>query len=86
VLGSANRDPAVFEEPDRLDLTRDTRQHLGFGDGIHLCLGAPLVRKVAPVAFQALFERFPNLSLAGLPQWQTDPYLRSVSNLPVAVG
>ncbi|MFN9628846.1 MAG: cytochrome P450 [Cyanobacteriota bacterium] len=86
VLGSANRDPAVFEEPDRLDLTRDTQQHLGFGDGIHVCIGAPLVRKVAPVALQALFERFPNLSLAGLPQWQTDPYLRSVSNLPVAIG
>ena len=87
VLGSANRDPAVFDNPDRFDLQRtDCLAHLGFGDGIHYCLGAPLVRKVAPVGFKILLDQLPHLQLAGLPQWQTDPYLRSVVNLPVSIG
>ncbi|MBF7729779.1 cytochrome P450 [Pseudomonas sp. N040] len=87
VLGSANRDPQVFGDADTLDIRRtNAAAHLGFGDGIHHCLGAPLVRRVAPVAFRALLQRLPALRLAGLPQWQTDPYLRSVVNLPVAIG
>lgn len=87
VLGSANRDLQVFTNPDALDIRRtNAAAHLGFGDGIHHCLGAPLVRRVAPVAFRTLLERLPKLRLQGLPQWQTDPYLRSVVNLPVAIG
>ncbi len=86
VVGSANRDPAVFKNPDQLDLLRDTDGHVGFGAGIHFCLGAPLAEKVAPVAFKALFDAFPDLRLDGQPQWMTDPYLRSVANLPLAFG
>ena len=91
VLGSANRDPDIFADPDRFDIgraegTRLGELHLGFGDGIHYCIGAPLVRLVAPVAFRALLAELPQMRLEGLVQWQTDPYLRSVSNLPLAIG
>lgn len=83
VVGSANRDPSQFRYPDRFLIDRSERQHLGFGAGIHECIGAPLVRMVAPVAFKMLLEEFPDLALAGDPQWQTDPYLRAVTNLPL---
>jgi cytochrome P450 len=86
ILGSANRDPGVFDDPDRFDITRSPNPHVAFGDGIHYCIGAPLVRLVAPAAFTVLLQELPSFSLAGVPQWQADPYLRSVSNLPLAVG
>lgn len=86
VIGSANRDPARWADPDRFDIHRDTSQQVGFGDGIHVCLGAPLVQQVAPTALNVLLQSFPVLKLAGQPQWQTDPYLRSVANLPVATA
>lgn len=83
VLGSADHDPEAFDTPDQFLITRDADAHLSFGAGIHHCIGAPLVRLVAPVAFEMLLSAFPDLSLDGLPQWQTDPYLRAVSNLPL---
>jgi cytochrome P450 len=86
VIGSANRDPARWPDPDRFDIRRDTAGQIGFGDGIHHCLGAPLVHQVAPTALKVLLGEFPVLRLAGTPQWQTDPYLRSVANLPVATA
>lgn len=87
VIGSANRDPKRWgEHADRFDIHRDNTLQIGFGDGIHACLGAPLVRRVAPTALNVLLKELPVLKLAGTPQWQTDPYLRSVSNLPVAVA
>ena len=86
VLASANRDPDGFADPDVFDITRDDTTHFGFGDGIHYCIGAPLVRRVAPVAFQALLAELPNMTLDGIAQWQTDPYIRSVVNLPLAIG
>ena len=84
VLGSADRDPKAFDNPDQFLITRDADAHLSFGAGIHHCIGAPLVRLVAPVAFQMLLAAFPDLSLDGLPQWQTDPYLRAPSSLPLS--
>jgi cytochrome P450 len=86
VVGSANRDGAKFKEPDSFLIQRDAREtaaQLGFGWGIHHCIGKPLVDVVAPIAFRMLLEEFPGLELAGEPQWQTDPYLRAVTNLPL---
>ena len=59
-----NRDPGVFDEPAVFDISRQPRPHLGFGHGIHHCLGAPLARLEAGIAFGALVSRFPELRLA----------------------
>ncbi|HEX2851428.1 MAG TPA: cytochrome P450 [Acidimicrobiales bacterium] len=61
VIGAANRDTAVFADPDRLDLARDPNPHLGFGWGLHHCLGAPLARLEARIALRRLLDRFPSL-------------------------
>ncbi|MBO0745302.1 MAG: cytochrome P450 [Candidatus Dormibacteraeota bacterium] len=63
-LGSANHDPGAFLDPETLDVTRPAGPHLGFGHGIHKCLGAPLARLEGRVAFTRLLERFPDLALA----------------------
>jgi cytochrome P450 len=89
VLGAANRDPAVFEEPDRLDLGRgDARQHLSFGFGTHFCLGAGLARLEARIAFRGLLDRFPRLALAGSepPPRRPNFFLRGLASLPVALA
>ncbi len=64
MIGSANRDPRQFEEPEALRLDRDPNRHLSFGQGIHFCLGAPLARLEADVAFRALLARWPSIALA----------------------
>jgi cytochrome P450 len=63
-LGGANHDPEVCKDPEALDITRPPKTHLGFGHGPHFCLGAPLARLEARIAFTALLERFPHLRLA----------------------
>lgn len=64
LLGSAGRDAEVFENPEELDLTRDPNPHIGFGAGIHFCIGAPLARMEMTTSLPALIKRFPNLELA----------------------
>ncbi|MBV2363094.1 cytochrome P450 family protein [Streptomonospora nanhaiensis] len=93
VLVSANHDPRHYTEPERLDITRtyDTRgeHHLGFGHGLHYCLGAALARQEGEVAFTQLLGRFPGLALA-VPEdqarWMPRPGLRRLVELPVRLG
>jgi cytochrome P450 len=83
-MGSANRDPAQFEDPDRLDLGRRDNRHLSFGLGGHFCLGAPLARLEAEVAFSAVLDRMPELRLAGeTPRFRPNAGLRGLESLPV---
>jgi cytochrome P450 len=84
-IGSANHDPDVFEDPDQLDLARDPNPHLAFGFGAHFCLGAPLARLEAQLAFGMLTKRFPGLSLVeDRPVYRANPVLRGLTSLEVA--
>ncbi len=84
LLGAANRDPAAFERPDELDVTRQGVKPLSFGGGIHHCLGAQLARLEAAEALAALFQRLPDLQLTEIdsPQWKPTITLRGVKALP----
>jgi cytochrome P450 PksS len=86
VIGSANRDETVFENPDRLDITREPNKHLSFGQGIHFCLGAPLARMEAQIAVNTLLSRMPDLRLKVSPEhlrWRPGMILRGLDSLPV---
>ena len=84
-IPAANRDPAVFAQPDQLDLARTPNPHLAFGDGIHFCLGAPLARLEVRIAVTRLFARFPRLALASEPlAWRPTISDRSLASLPVS--
>jgi cytochrome P450 len=85
LLGAANRDPAQFADPDRLDLTRDPNQHFSFGRGIHFCLGAPLARLEGRLAIGSLVRRFPDLRLDGEPVRSETITLRGLRRLPLTV-
>jgi cytochrome P450 len=87
ILGSANRDPARFVDPDTLDLDRTDTKHVGFGRGSHYCLGAPLARLEAEIALATLLRRLPGLRLAVPSEaltWRPVPLFRSLAALPVA--
>lgn len=85
LLGAANRDPAAFTAPDRLDLGRTDNPHLGFGAGLHFCLGAPLARVELQASFATLVGRFPRLALAGEPVRRPEFVIRGLRRLPVTV-
>ena len=84
LLGSANRDETIFDRADELDLTREQNPHIGFGAGIHFCLGAPLSRIEMSVSLPLLFERFPNLALVETPKRRPTFVLRGYESIPVA--
>jgi cytochrome P450 len=86
LLAAANRDPAQFADPERLDLTRGDNRHVAFGFGIHYCLGAPLARIEAQAAFSTLLRRMPELRQAGEPEWGGTFILRGVKKLSLAWG
>ncbi len=83
LVAAANRDPAVFDDPDGLDLSRSPNPHLAFGFGTHACLGAALARLEASVVLTELFDRWPDLCLAGGPKWRETFVLRGLKSLPV---
>jgi cytochrome P450 len=88
VIGAANRDPAVFSEPDRLDLSRAVNRHLSFGSGRHYCLGAALARREAVAAYSLILERWPDLVLADPSEeaWTPSIGLRGLRELRVRRG
>ena len=84
MLGAADRDPAQFADPEELDITRQDNRHIAFGFGIHFCLGAPLARMEAQIAFPTLLRRMPNLRLdTEEPEWGGNFILRGLKRLPV---
>jgi cytochrome P450 len=87
LLGGANRDPAVFTEPHRFNVQRpEADQNLAFSSGIHYCIGAALARLEGEVGLQALFRRFPNLTLAGSPHRRPTRVLRGYDAIPVRLN
>ena len=85
VIGAANRDPEVFDDPDTLDIGRTEKSHLSFGRGIHYCLGAPLALLEARIAFAAVLDRFASIRLAAEPRHRDTVVLRGVEHLWIEV-
>ncbi len=84
-IGAADRDPAHFPDPDRLDIARRDNRHVAFGLGIHFCLGAPLARLEGQIAINTLAQRLPKLALAtDRPEYRQSLTLRGLKTLPVA--
>ena len=81
LLGSANRDEAVFENADQLDLTRDPNPHIGFGAGIHFCIGAPLARMEMTTSLPMLMKAYPNIALASEPDRRPTFVLRGYESV-----
>jgi cytochrome P450 len=86
MLGSANRDPAAFDRADAFDVSRRPNPHIGFGAGVHHCLGAPLARMELQVSLPALLRRCPGLHLSGDPVRRPTFVLRGYASVPVSAG
>ena len=86
ILAAANHDPAKFEQPERLDVTREANSHLSFGKGAHYCLGSPLARLETEIALNTLLARLPNIHMS-IPfselRWRLSPGFRTLETLPV---
>ena len=85
MIGSANRDPKHFRDPNRFDITRSPNAHIAFGHGIHFCIGAPLARLEARVAVPILLDRLRDLRLAGDAPWEPRAafHVHGPSRLPI---
>jgi cytochrome P450 len=84
MFGAAERDPRRFVEPDRFDVGRGDTAHIGFGGGIHFCVGAPLARQEIEVSLAGLASRFPNLSLVEEPEYQPNFVIRGLTGLQLS--
>jgi cytochrome P450 len=85
LIGAANRDESVFSAPETMDLTRDPNPHIGFGAGIHFCLGAPLARLEMSVSLPALWEKHPTMQLASEPVRRPTFVLRGYESVAISV-
>jgi cytochrome P450 len=86
LLAAGNRDPAAFDDPERLDVTRENVRHLAFGQGLHFCLGSKLARLEAALAIEGLVRHFPGFRLGPEPVvWSKNPILRGPTKLPLTV-
>jgi cytochrome P450 len=86
LLGSANRDEDIFENPNTMNLLRDPNPHIGFGAGIHFCLGGPLARLEMNISLPALFSRFPHMSLVGEATRRPTFSLRGYEKIPATIN
>ena len=84
LLGSANRDSLVFDNPEKINLERNPNNHISFGVGIHFCLGAPLARLELSTSLPALFERFPTIEISEIPELRETFVLRGYSQIRVS--
>jgi len=84
LFGSAERDPRRFERPDDFDIGRGDTAHIGFGGGIHFCVGAPLARQEIDVSLRGLVDRFPNLDLVREPEYHPNFVIRGLKELRVS--
>jgi len=86
IIASANRDPAQFPDPDRFDIARRPNRHLSFGLGVHICAGNALARLEAKIAFERLFQRFPNMALQAPAKIANRIRFREVKELRVSAN
>ena len=86
LFGSAERDPRRFEQPDRFDAGRNDPAHIGFGGGIHFCVGAPLARREIDVSLSRIVARCPNLELVEVPEYHPTFVIRGLKELHLAIG
>jgi cytochrome P450 len=86
MLGAANRDPVRYSNPDAFDPAREVYAHTSFGAGIHFCVGAPLARLEMEVALQVLFERLPNMQLAGTPRYRDAYHFHGLEELKIVTS
>ncbi len=89
LYASANRDPAVFKDPDRMDIGRTDIDHLSFGKGVHVCIGSSLARLEAQAVYDTVCRRFPDMRLAEDPsriEWNAHPMFHGLKRLPVHLG
>lgn len=81
--GAANRDPTVFENPEKFDIARNPNPHLGFGTGTHFCMGSHIARLEMQITLEEFLRRFPNMRLAGPPERMQSNFISSIKRLPV---